>query len=481
MEPWHADKLQYLLAGCNPQITLLGLWANRLRPHIEDPYGLSDQYFHTCFTLMDSAIGKMVSMVNASNKSQIDPMEWRGECSVLVAEAQTIGAIAVIRSLGRSGYPVHACSPQDDALGFMSRYALVTAVCPQYASPAFIPWLRDYIKSRSIQAIIPSESMLLAIRPAFSEFVHLLPFSHNEEIVFRGMSKFSLFEALHRNQNKSLSEHLPPTLLLRNLNSPPSTDQLNQFGLPLYIKTDGIHGKSGENGFVCKAATIDAAYSNLVRLKDRFRKAVIQGHVPGQGVGAFFLFWDGKVLAEFMHHRLHEVPHTGGVSSLRESWWHEGIRKDALAKLKALNWQGVAMMEYRWDPASDGFYLMEMNGRFWGSLHLPIYAGVDFPKLLLDAFHGQPQISIADYPLRLRCRLTFPNEVQYLWSRLKARNIRISARLWSILEFGFLFFSSHVCSDLYFPGDHRLYYESIKRFSASLFPLKRRRSIGRRG
>ena len=41
---------------------------------------------------------------------------WRRELPVLVPEAETLGAIGVIRSLGRAGYPVHACAVAE-ALG----------------------------------------------------------------------------------------------------------------------------------------------------------------------------------------------------------------------------------------------------------------------------------------------------------------------------------------------------------------------------
>jgi biotin carboxylase len=180
------------------------------------------------------------------------------------------------------------------------------------------------------------------------------------------------------------------------------------------------------------------------------------------------------VLAEFMHRRLHEVPHSGGVSSLRKSWWHPDIRNDALDKLMSLGWEGVAMMEYRWDPVSDQFYLMEMNGRFWGSLHLPLYAGVDFPRLLLDAFHDRSPEPVRGFPLNIRCRLTFPDEVQYVWSRLKDRQLSLSSRLWSIIEFFLLFFPFRINSDLFFPGDRRLYWDSFRRFLTAYFPWKRR-------
>jgi protein-tyrosine phosphatase len=32
------------------------LWASPERPHLEDPYGLSDAYFDTCFDVIDSAL-----------------------------------------------------------------------------------------------------------------------------------------------------------------------------------------------------------------------------------------------------------------------------------------------------------------------------------------------------------------------------------------------------------------------------------------
>jgi hypothetical protein len=40
------------------------------------------------------------------------------------------------------------------------------------------------------------------------------------------------------------------------------------------------------------------------------------------------------------------------------------------------------MVEYKRDAKTGQPFLMEVNGRFWGSLQLAIDAGVDFPALL---------------------------------------------------------------------------------------------------
>jgi len=163
---------------------------------------------------------------------------------------------------------------------------------------------------------------------------------------------------------------------------------------------------------------------------------------------------------------------------LRQSWRHEAILKDALAKLRAMQWEGVAMMEYRWDQKSDEFNLVEMNGRFWGSLHLALWAGVDFPRLLLDAFHGLVDPASNDYSLGVRCRYTFPGELQHVWSRMKDPRLRLSAKLWSLLDFFWLGANPRVHSDLFFPGDRALYFRSIK---STLGTLDRLIAVGERG
>jgi len=65
---------------------------------------------------------------------------------------------------------------------------------------------------------------------------------------------------------------------------------------------------------------------------------------------------------------------------------------------------GVCMFEFRWNPHSRRWILIETNARFWGSLPLPISLGVDFPRFLYDLLvhdirHPQP-----DYQAGIRAR-----------------------------------------------------------------------------
>jgi len=58
------------------------------------------------------------------------------------------------------------------------------------------------------------------------------------------------------------------------------------------------------------------------------------------------------------------------------------MREYAERLLSKVGWHGVAMVEFKRCESTGLPYLMEVNGRFWGSLQLAIDAGVDFPYLL---------------------------------------------------------------------------------------------------
>lgn len=46
-------------------LTLLGLWTDPLRPHIQDPYGRSDRYFQQCYAAIDRNTHELVQRLAA--------------------------------------------------------------------------------------------------------------------------------------------------------------------------------------------------------------------------------------------------------------------------------------------------------------------------------------------------------------------------------------------------------------------------------
>ncbi|HEY1264401.1 MAG TPA: ATP-grasp domain-containing protein, partial [Terriglobales bacterium] len=131
-------------------------------------------------------------------------------------------------------------------------------------------------------------------------------------------------------------------------------------------------------------------------------RVLLQEFCPGDGVGIEMLIHEGEPVATFQHRRLKELPHTGGaaVVAIAEEPDPELVQQ-ALKLLRAIEWEGVAMVEFRFHRPDRRVALMEINGRYWGTLALPIHAGVDFPLYQWQLLHGEMPVVPRHYAVGL--------------------------------------------------------------------------------
>lgn len=146
---------------------------------------------------------------------------------------------------------------------------------------------------------------------------------------------------------------------------------------------------------------------------------IAQSYVPGdEEFGFFALFDDGSPVATFTHRRRRSYTYAGGASVYRESVRVPEIESAGLALLRALDWHGPAMVEFKRDPRDETYRLMEINPRFWGSLALPVHAGVDFPALYYQLANGGVDDPHPSYEPGVGCHL-LRGELVYLASVLR--------------------------------------------------------------
>ena len=132
---------------------------------------------------------------------------------------------------------------------------------------------------------------------------------------------------------------------------------------------------------------------------------LLQSYVSGHGAGVEMLMHGGKCLATFQHRRLKEFPYTGGVSVVAAAEAPDSALVEwARNLLRALEWEGVAMVEFKVDSRTGRSVLMEVNGRFWGTLSLPIQAGLDFPFYVWQIAHGEMPSVPGTYEVGARWR-----------------------------------------------------------------------------
>lgn len=105
--------------------------------------------------------------------------------------------------------------------------------------------------------------------------------------------------------------------------------------------------------------------------------ATYQKRLDGRNnvIGAFYLCKDGVILSHYQHQRIRSYPKTGGVSVHAKLVYHPEIEKKGRRILEALQWDGIAMLEFLPDQETGSYYAIECNPRVWGTALLGEYAG----------------------------------------------------------------------------------------------------------
>lgn len=345
---------------------------------------------------------------------------------VLVTDGEQRSALAAVRSLGRAGHPVFVCSSRRRSLAGASRYSRAHAQVPDALREpaAFVAAVRELSRRWGIEILIPiSEASLLAVLPERESLgVPHLPFP--------GADQFARIcdKALVFHEARAHGIGVPEQTCI---DSAGDREQLDSLALrfPLVVKPSrSVSGAAGQRSklTVSHAASRAELDRVLETIPADAYPLLLQERIIGPGIGVFLLLWEGEPVASFFHRRIREKPPAGGVSVYRESAPPDA---DLLARSRALlgafDWQGVAMVEYKVDEVTGRPYLMEINGRFWGSLQLAIDAGIDFPALLVAAALGRVPAPVHTYRTGVRSRWWF-GDLDHLLTRLRRSDAELA-------------------------------------------------------
>jgi predicted ATP-grasp superfamily ATP-dependent carboligase len=359
---------------------------------------------------------------------------------VLVTDGEQRAALAVVRSLGRAGHEVYVCSARARSLAGASRYCAgaLQVADPLRQSGSFVDDVARLAAERKVDVLLPiTEAALLSILPRRDRFQCAIPFP-----------SFEAFEALCDKAavlNAAAAHGIAvPTQTL--LETPSAASKLgDDVRFPVVLKPS--RSVAGSEGFrvrvgVSYATTRAELQEALERIPVNAYPVLLQQQIHGPGFGISVLVWDGELVAAFGHRRIREKPPSGGVSVLRESAALDvSLLGKSIALLRDFDWRGVAMVEYKLDATSGRPYLMEINGRLWGSLQLAIDAGVDFPRLLVELPFGSRPTPVTSYEVGVRSRWEWGDVDHFLASVLhpsrfaRFSNAKRSGRLNALASF----------------------------------------------
>jgi predicted ATP-grasp superfamily ATP-dependent carboligase len=339
--------------------------------------------------------------------------------TVIVTDAEQRAALAVVRSLGAAGYRCIVTSSSRASIAGGSRFAARVVTVPDALErPAeFADAIVSLAAAEHAAVVLPiAEQSLLAILPARARLSPaIVPFA--DAASFRSLTDKErlLEEAL------KLGIAIPEQQIVRDRDAVASIDR-SRLRFPMALKP----ARSVSEGAGVRAkfsVSYASSASELLRKISALPQAafplLLQQRVVGPGSGIFLLVWGGKLRAQFAHQGLTEKPPAGGVSVYRESVSiDDELRDRSLALLDRFGWRGVAMVEYKRDATTGRPYLMDVNGRFWGSLQLAIDAGVDFPRILVDCALEQHDHPPPSYRAGVRSRWWW-GQIDHLVGRVR--------------------------------------------------------------
>jgi predicted ATP-grasp superfamily ATP-dependent carboligase len=319
---------------------------------------------------------------------------------VLVTDAPANASLAVVRSLGRRGVPVGVCA--FDGEFNLASYSRWTAESIKLPSPTrdasgFIRALTRLLETGKYPIVLPTTErtiqLIAGARESLPTWVRI-PMPGPE----------ALATALDKQRTAALAEQLGVSV--PRTWCPADSDEA--VGLAAALPYPVVV-KPRQTNFLAGGQLVKADYmvvESSARLASAWRalnrtmpQPVIQTLVRGRGTGINTLWKHGKPLVWFCHQRLRELDLRGGRSTAAVSAVCDPrLIESAHRMLDALGWHGVAMVEFKWDQASDTFWLLEINGRFWGSLPLALACDVDFPYYLYQVATGGTPRPPVTYP-----------------------------------------------------------------------------------
>jgi predicted ATP-grasp superfamily ATP-dependent carboligase len=324
---------------------------------------------------------------------------------ILVLDGHSAAALAVTRSAGRAGHWVAVGANQGIfAAAQLSRYCSTAFDYPVSTNDAgaFVDAIFQFVRVNAVDLIIPVTDWTLGPlstkREKFSGTCRIAMPS-GEAIAFAS-DKYRTIQLAEK-----IGISVPKTVFVKSIEDlPPHRD--GQF--PVVVKDRFSVRWANDKAVFGSVSYAYSAAELRTKVAERLGIAgdvLVQEFSSGTGIGFACFMVGGKAFLPFQWQRVREVDPRGSASSARKSVALDADLASRSAQLvREMGFEGIAMVEYK--QAHDGaLILMEINGRPWGSIGLPIACGIDYPRHLIRwCLDGTPPPENISYRENVMCR-----------------------------------------------------------------------------
>jgi len=303
---------------------------------------------------------------------------------ILVLDGHSAAALAVTRSAGQAEHWVAVGANRSlFAAAALSRYCRTKLDYPVSTSEpdAFVDSVLDFARAQAIDLIIPITDWTLGPLSAQRE-----KFAGICRVAMPSQAALDFASDKYRTIKlaESIGISVPGTVLVESIGD---LSQWKSRPFPVVVKDRfSVRWTGGKAVF----GSVAYAYSTQElegKVAERLGTAgdvLIQEFTSGVGLGFSCFMVGGKAFLPFQWRRIREVDPRGSASSARKSIsLDSSLVALSVRLIREMGFEGIAMVEYK--KTADGrLVLMEINGRPWGSIGLPVACGIDYPRHLID-------------------------------------------------------------------------------------------------
>jgi predicted ATP-grasp superfamily ATP-dependent carboligase len=304
---------------------------------------------------------------------------------VLILDGHSSAALAFTRSAGKAGHWVAVgANAGAFAAAQLSRYCRQSFSYPISTEDrrGFVDAVLDFVRRNAVDLVVPvTDWTLLPLSKCRESFRNLCPVVlPSPSSIEQASDKYQTLQVA-----KSLGIRIPQTWLIE---SQDELEPLHGIEFPLVVKDRfSLRWQDGQAVF----GGVSYAYSREeleTQVSHRLTVAgdvLVQEFITGVGIGFSCFIAGEEVRLPFQWKRIREVDPRGSASSCRQSCLlDERIESDSAQLIRRIGFEGIAMVEYKKIAGQSDPVLMEINGRPWGSIALPIANGLDYPRYLID-------------------------------------------------------------------------------------------------
>jgi predicted ATP-grasp superfamily ATP-dependent carboligase len=345
---------------------------------------------------------------------------------VLVLDSRVRSATAVIRNLGKKpDISVTAGGESKFLPGMLSKYSDRRFVYSRITDnpDKFVGEIKQYLDKNEYSAVIPVSDSTSLVCSKYKEFIE-------ESGTIVGVEDWATFEIAYDkyktvNAAKSVNVPCPDTFSPKSLEDVKNIS--DKISYPAVIKPRSKSLWSDENGILMRKVTDNNYPENRSELLKQFSQIfsdpilseyppLIQEYVPGEIMDTVVLSDDGRIQALLQNQRVRTYPRSGGAYTLAETVNEPQMVEYVEKLLDEIRWTGPAMFEFM--KSDDDFYLMEINGRYWGSIGLSLSCGLDIPQMHYAQIRNEPFDSNCDYPVGVQQRWLLIGDLLWLFEGL---------------------------------------------------------------